>query len=113
MSKLIFWAIIVLSTINAVVSLIIGHLSDYFNPQVTASLYGFVSSLIAVTLAVLVSINGSKKYLVKTKIPILIVIGLIGLLCLSFQFALGFYFGGWGCALWLLAALYGAYLSRD
>lgn len=112
MSKLFFWAIIALSAVNAIVSLTIGHLSNYFNPQITASLRGFISSLIAVTLAVLVSINGTKEYLVKTKIPILIVIGLIGVLSLSFQFALGFYFGGWGCALWLIAALYGAYLSR-
>ncbi len=107
MEKIIFWGLIALSIVDAIVSLILGHVNQYYNPRVTASLNGFVASAIAISLVVLLSINKDKQYMVRTKIPILAGIGIIAILSLSFQFALGFYFGGWGCAIWLLAALYG------
>jgi hypothetical protein len=106
MKKIAFWALITISIVNAIVSLVIGHINNYYNPNITANINGFVASAIAISLIILSSINHNKQYLVKMKVPVLLTNAIIAIISLSFQFALGFYYGAFGSAIWLFNALY-------
>lgn len=46
-------AVILVLVINIIVSFVLGHIGDYYNPGIKATYSGFVASLLGISLAVL------------------------------------------------------------
>ncbi len=105
MNRPTFWILISLSLAWIIISLTLGHIYIFYNPNIKSAFSGVISSLLALIIILLFHSQNKSNYLNKCKIPILCSFAISGALSLSFQFALGFYLGGSGCFLWLMAAI--------
>lgn len=88
---------------NIIVSLMLGH-STHYNPRLKAYFSGLMASILGLFALgmFLLSQNfayGRKVYLIFSTLLII-----ISALAIGFEFALGFYFGGWACIVWILIA---------
>lgn len=102
MIKYILWLIAAILIVNVIVSLICGHLSTYYNDSIRSTYSGFDASVLGILMIILIFTMNKYPYpnkIVNFVVGFLMGLGLLGLI---FQFALGFYFGGWACAMWLI-----------
>lgn len=114
MIKFILWLIAAILVVNVIVSIICGQLGTYYNDSIRSPYSGFDASILGIIVIILIfTLN---KYPYPNKF-INFVVGLLmglGILGLIFQFALGFYFGGWACVMWLIISgvmIYGNKIS--
>lgn len=93
--------VIFILIVNIVVSLVLGHISAYYNPDIKATYSGLVASLLGISLAILLitvsTFNQHKKILFALAIFELV----LSVLAVAFQVLLRFYLGAWACLTWL------------
>jgi hypothetical protein len=98
-------AVILMLVVNIVVSLVLGHIGDYYNPGIKATYSGFVASLLGISLAVLLitvsRFDRHKNIFFVLTIAELVLSGL----AVIFEFLLGFYLGAWACLTWLILGI--------
>lgn len=49
--KYLSWLVVLVLMVNILVSLILGHISDYYNPNIKATYSGFIASILGISLA--------------------------------------------------------------
>lgn len=49
--KYLSWLVVFVLLIDILVSLILGHISDYYNPNIKATYSGFIASILGISLA--------------------------------------------------------------
>ena len=98
-------AVILVLVINIIVSFVVGHVGDYYNPGIKATYSGFVASLLGISLAVLL-ITASRFEQHKNIFFVLTIAELVlSGLAVIFEFLLGFYLGAWACLTWLILGI--------
>lgn len=112
MIKYILWLIAAILIVDVLVSLICGHLVTYYNDYIRSTYSGFDASVLGIFMVII--IITMNKYPYPNKLVIFVIGLLMGLavLGLSFQFALGFYFGGWACVMWLIISVVMVYGNK-
>lgn len=102
MIKYILWLIAAILVVNVIVSLIFGHLGNYYNDSIRSTYSGFDASILGILIIILIFTMNKYPYPYKFVYFVVGVVVVVGVLGVIFQFALGFYFGGWPCAMWLI-----------
>lgn len=49
--KYLSWLVVLVLMVNILVSLILGHISGYYNPDIKATYSGFIASILGISLA--------------------------------------------------------------
>lgn len=90
---------------DVVVSLVIGHISDYYNPNIKSTASGFDAALLGIALVILLLTLPKYWYNSRLVAGTMIAVLLLSILGCAFQFALAFYFGGWACLCWIIVSI--------
>lgn len=110
MIKYILLATLVILLADVLVSLIVGQLNDYYNPNIRATYSGFDAAILGIFLIILIITLNNFQYSTKFITFVVILVPILSVLGVIFQFMLGFYLGGWACLIWLIisvALIYG------
>lgn len=99
--------------IDLIVSIILGHISNFYNPQIKATYSGTVASVLGIITIVLMITSEKYGYNKKVHGLIGVVFMIASALATVFQFALGFYLGAWACIIWFGVSIMFLYLVRN
>ena len=105
--------LIFISLTNFIISLILGHIANYYNPNIKATYSSVIASLLGIIAIILIVSSNKYKYQTKTKTVVTVILLAISLLGIGLTFALSFYLSAWACLTWLLTAFTLIYLIKN
>lgn len=113
MFKILTGIAIGILVIDLIVSLILGHIDNYYNPSIKATYSGFVASVLGIVFGILLLTYRKFNLSSRVLIPVAVILGIVSVLAIIFEFALGFYLGAWACLVWLVLVVIFVYAIKS